>query len=239
MSSPPVTQHAVLRLLKKHNIKAQRYLDLGCGDGSFTLKVTNLVKAKEVIGVDISDQALSRARGKGIKTFKVDLETDSLPFINDYFDLITAIEVVEHLRTVDNLLTEAFRVLKPRGFLVIATPNLGSWINRLLLLFGYQPMHTEPSKKYHVGLPIRNVKEKSSYAGHVNLMTTKALRSLLKAYGFIIVEEQGIHWHIRYKILDIADKLFSKIPSLAHGIAVLARKPLNDERGFARKVAYS
>lgn len=227
MSSPPTTRHSVLKLLKRHGVKACRYLDLGHGNGVFTLEIANLVEAREIVGVDVSEQALSTARGKGIKTFKVDLETDPLPFPNDYFDLVTAIEVVEHLRTIDNLLTEEFRVLKPKGFFVIATPNLGSWINRLLLLFGYQPMHTEPSKKYHAGLP-GGIRTKGSYAGHTNVMTVKALRSLLKAYGFVIVGEQGVHWHVRYKILDIIDRFLSKVPSLAHGIVVLAQKPLEN-----------
>ena len=160
MSSPPVTRRAVLKLLKKHNVKACRYLDLGCGDGNFTLEIANLVEAREIVGVDISEQALSLAQRKDVKTFKVDLENGPLPYPDNYFDLVTAIEVVEHLRTVDNLLMQTFRVLRPGGFFVIATPNLGSWINRLLLLLGYQPMHTESSKRYHVGLPREVRKEK-------------------------------------------------------------------------------
>jgi len=68
MSSPPVTRHAVLELLKKHNVKAWRYLAVGCGDGSFTLEIANLIQAREIVGVDISEQAFSIAQGKGIKS---------------------------------------------------------------------------------------------------------------------------------------------------------------------------
>jgi len=50
MSSPPTTRCAVLSLLKNYNVKVEGYLDLGCGDGSFTLEMASLVKAKEVIG---------------------------------------------------------------------------------------------------------------------------------------------------------------------------------------------
>ena len=55
MSSPPVTRHAVLKLLKEHNVKAWRYLDLGYGDGSFTLEIANPIQAREIVGVDISE----------------------------------------------------------------------------------------------------------------------------------------------------------------------------------------
>lgn len=105
-----------------------------------------LKQRKLLVGVDISDKVLSKAQERGIKTFKIDLEEDPFPFSDNYFDLTTAIEVIEHLRTVDNLLMETFRVLRPGGLFMCSTLNLGSWINRLLLLFGYQPMHTEPSK---------------------------------------------------------------------------------------------
>lgn len=225
MSSPPTTRRAVIKLLNKHGISAERYLDLGCGDGELTLQIAHLVKAKEVVGVDISEEALEKARDRSIKTYKIDLEKDPLPFMDNYFDLITAVEVLEYLRTVDNVLSESFRVLKPGGFLLVSVSNLGSWINRLLLLFGYQPMHTEPSMKYHVGLPIVGIRRKPNYAGHVNLMTFKALCSLLKAYNFVIIDVVGIHWHVRYRVLDVFDRIFSRIPSLAHGVAILAQKP--------------
>lgn len=226
MSSPPVTRNAVLKLLKRHNIAAQRYLDLGCGDGSLTARVASFIRAKEVIGVDISEEALEKAKEKGIKVFKVNLESDPLPFIDNYFDFITAVDIAEHLKTVDNLLAEASRVLKPGGFFLVVTPNLSSWINRLFLLFGYQPIHTEPSKKYHAGLPIKGVKVKENYFGHVNVMTAKALRSLLKAHNFVIVSEYGIRWYIKYKVLNVIDYIFSRIPSLSHDIIILAQKPL-------------
>jgi len=156
--------------------------------------------------------------------FKVDLEKDTLPFVNNYFDLVTAIEVIEHLRTVDNLFAEVFRVLKPSGLFVLSTPNLGSWINRILLLLGYQPLYTEPSRKYQVGIPLKDFKEKRGYAGHVNLTTLKALRALLKAYNFIIVEESGVHLDTGYRILDVVDKFLAKISSLAQDVVILAKE---------------
>lgn len=225
MSSPPVTRRAVVELLKKYDVKAHKILDLGCGDGSFTIEIAKYIGSSIVVGVDISDHALNKAKEKGIDVVKVDLESGSLPFRDNCFDLALAIEVVEHLKTVDDLLLETYRILKRGGLFIVSTPNLGSWINRLLLLLGYQPMHTEPSRKYHVGLSFKRiVKKKKSYASHVNLMTFKALKDLLKLYGFTIVAARGIHWHIRYKILSCIDSLLSNVPSLAQDIVLLARK---------------
>ena len=43
-----------------------RYLDVGCGDGSSTLEIAKLVKAREIYGADISDKALEVAQRRGI-----------------------------------------------------------------------------------------------------------------------------------------------------------------------------
>ena len=97
----------------------KKYLDLGCNDGSFTLKVADFFNAQEVYGVDIVSQMLAEAEHKGIKTYVADLNTDRLPFADDEFDVVSAFEVVEHLWNTDNMIAEAYRVLKKRRSLYI------------------------------------------------------------------------------------------------------------------------
>jgi hypothetical protein len=53
----------------------------------------------------------------------------------------------------DHLLAEVKRDLKPDGLPIIMSPNLISWINRLLLLLEYQLFQAEVSFKYSVGKP--------------------------------------------------------------------------------------
>lgn len=76
-----------------------------------------------------------------------------LPFAADNFDLVLAIEVVEHLENPWAFLREAIRVLKPGGNLVFSTPNVESLASRLCFLTsGSLPYFKEDSFVgcYHV-----------------------------------------------------------------------------------------
>ncbi len=54
-------------------------------------------------------------------------------------------EVIEHLYNSDLVISEIYRILKRNGILILSTPNLASWINRLVLLLGYQPFSHDVS----------------------------------------------------------------------------------------------
>jgi len=46
-----------------------------------------------------------------------------LPFKNNVFDLVTAIEVLEHIKETQLVISEIYRVLKPKGFVFMTTPT--------------------------------------------------------------------------------------------------------------------
>lgn len=135
-------------LLRRGGIKSIKYLDLGCGNGSFTLRIAKVLNAREVYGVDISTKLVEEARDKGINAYVVDLNTDDLPFNDEEFEVVSAFDVIEFLWNTDKVIGEVYRVLKPKGYFILTTPNLASWINRLLLLFSYLPMYYEISQKF-------------------------------------------------------------------------------------------
>jgi len=215
------------QLVLKHNLKAARYLDLGCGEGKLTPLIAEAVKpdyqVQEVYGVDSSEMLLEKLP-RNIKAIRSDLNHDKLPFHDCYFDLVTAIEVIEHLQNTDNLVEESYRVLRPCGYFLITTPNLASWVNRFLLLLGFQPLNTEPSARYSVGLPTPH-KYRKKYSGHLNLFTLRALVEMLSFHGFRIVAKAGSP--VKYNIATMAtlDRLLSRRANLASAIMVLARKP--------------
>ena len=82
------------------------FLDLGCGDQY--LKSTAVQIGLRYVGLDIDD---------------ADFMCDQLPIDQDSVDIIGCYSVIEHLSDPSNLLNEAYRVLKPGGFLLIETPN--------------------------------------------------------------------------------------------------------------------
>jgi len=220
---------ALLELLSeeivRRNNKINAMLDLGCGNRESTEVIARALNVKEVHGVDIDEKALKEAAARGIKVVKADLNKDSLPFPSNYFDLVTMIEVIEHLYNTDHALMEVWRVLKPGGYLALTTPNLAWWVNRLVLLVGYQPYFTNVSLRYDVGKPMRNPLSTGCRGEHIRLFTVRALRQLLEFYGFRIIKIRGASDRLLPKLLFTIDKLIAKIrPQLGAHMVVLAIK---------------
>jgi hypothetical protein len=82
---------------------------------------------------------------------------------------------------MDNLISESFRVLATGGNFILSMPNLGSYINRLALLLGYQPRDVEISSVYHSGILPQYI---GGWFGHLHSATLRAMKELLALYGF-------------------------------------------------------
>ena len=133
--------HIITKNVSKY--KPETILDIGCGDGKGVIQIANCfnVNFSKIHGVDISDASLEACRSK-FNVIKIDLEKDELPFRNDSFDLVNCNQVLEHLRNYRQVIKDAIRVTKNGGYILIGIPNLSHLINRILLLFGIQPLCT-------------------------------------------------------------------------------------------------
>lgn len=102
--------------------ESARILDAGCGTGYGTAE---LAASASVTGTDISAEAVehahSRYRSERVRFIQGSCER--LPFSDAAFDLLVAFEVIEHLDGWQDLLSEAARVLRPGGVLLVSTPN--------------------------------------------------------------------------------------------------------------------
>src|SRR5258708_7399625 len=114
--------------------------------------------------------------------------------------------------------------MKKGSYLIITTPNLASWFNRILLLLGKQPYKTEAS--YLHTLPIFSIGNftfpenlSTAASGHIRVMTLDMLNKLLKFYGFKSKRELG-RTTLTKPILRQFDNLISSYPSLASGLVV-------------------
>lgn len=212
----------VLDLLKRYDIKADVLIDLGCGDGRLTVEMAKVVGASEVYCIDVDAKALNVAASRGLRTFAIDLSSDRFPLPDESVDLATALEVIEHLSNPDNMLREVRRVLRTGGHLLITTPNLASWVNRLLLLFGYQPYNCEVSTEVLAGV-LWMGRTFAKPSGHIRPFTLKALKELLTHHGFEVVCVKGAPG-VEPRELRTLDSLLSLKPSLARRLVALARK---------------
>ncbi|MCX6907869.1 MAG: class I SAM-dependent methyltransferase [Verrucomicrobia bacterium] len=207
-------------------IKPASLLDVGCGDGGFLQIIRQLLPGCRVAGLETSEAASAIAVKRGLDVRRQDLENSEWPPPNS-FQMCFAGEVIEHLFSPDDFLAEVFRVLEPGGYLLLTTPNLAAWFNRVSLLFGYQPIHTEVGTRANYGhiLPLPGTP-----AGHIRLFTLRALRELVAASGFTVVRIYGVGQNVprtRIACLRLAAPLLNLIfshPSLASGLALLAQK---------------
>jgi SAM-dependent methyltransferase len=143
----------------------QRALDLGSGAGDFTAVLARA--GADVIGVDVAESALARARAAhpGLSFSLVPLD-GPLPFEDSTFGLVWTSEVIEHVADTARWLSEVRRVLVPGGRLLITTPAHG----RLAMALGGVERYSEP------------------LGDHLHLYTRRSLVGLLEDFEFSEIE---------------------------------------------------
>ena len=114
-------------------------LDVGCWDGSTTVRYASTVQAVRLLGVEVFEAQAQAAESRGVEVAHIDLEHGRFPWADASVDFVVCNQVLEHLKNVWLPLAEMHRALKPGGHAVLSVPNLASLHNRVLLAFGRQP----------------------------------------------------------------------------------------------------
>ncbi|NQE45998.1 Ubiquinone biosynthesis O-methyltransferase [ANME-1 cluster archaeon GoMg2] len=110
-----------MRYLRKYK-ESGRLLDLGCGLGFF---LRYAEKYYETYGIDLSHFGIKEAK-KRCNTEMVVGSATYIPFKDNYFDVITCFDLLEHMENPKDAIAECYRLLKDDGLLVITTPNISS-----------------------------------------------------------------------------------------------------------------
>ncbi len=147
-----------------------RLLDVGCGTGAF-LRLAR-TRGWEVTGTELSPYAARAAEGDGLTV--VEGEVWEAGFPAGGFDVVTCWHVLEHASCPRWVIEEIHRVLRPGGWLVLATPNVEDRIFRAayVLARGRRPRLYEPGE--------REV--------HLFHFSARTLRTLVASAGFEVVE---------------------------------------------------
>lgn len=172
---------AILSMLEQD--ASARLLDLGCGDGRFTVEMAKEVGTLNIYGVDRLDGGLDDI--VGFEKVVGDLN-ETLPLESESFDAIVASQIIEHLNDTDTFVKEAYRVLKSQGYFIVSTDNLASLHNIVYLIFSKQPPPCLVSDE--IGLSFKR-------PAHRRMFTIQALCKLLKYHGFEVEKVKGSSYY--------------------------------------------
>lgn len=101
---------------------SREYLDVGCAMGFYVERFAD--RGWNAHGIDVSEYAIEQGRRRGVEHLAL-ASGDELPYPDERFDFVTAIDVIEHLEpeTAQAMVSELRRVLRPGGICFVATPN--------------------------------------------------------------------------------------------------------------------
>ena len=166
---------------------AIRILDVGCGTGA---NLEMLSQFGEAQGVDVSADALAFCRERGLENVRQG-EAEHLPWEDGSFDLVTGLDVVEHLDDDAAGLKEMRRVLSPGGYAFLFVPAF-------MFLWGVQDEISHHRRRYtlkdlqqvarEAGFEI----ERATYANITFFAPILAGRLLMRATGFRPASENNL-----------------------------------------------
>jgi SAM-dependent methyltransferase len=195
--------------------RAERLLDLGCGDGNYLVWLASY--ADILYGSDYNLVRLARAgaRSPNATLFLADIM--DYPSCDDFFDVIFFNHVIEHIQDDEQALATVFRILRPGGLLILGTPNEGSWWWQLAY-----------KRAPHV----------LASTDHVHFYTAETISGKMAARGFQISQIQHMGWGPpdwdwdmrlrKYKVVDDAFEILGRLflEKQASSLYILATKPV-------------
>jgi glycosyltransferase involved in cell wall biosynthesis/2-polyprenyl-3-methyl-5-hydroxy-6-metoxy-1,4-benzoquinol methylase len=167
--------------LNSNSGKSVRILDAGCGDG-VQLQILTQIPEMEIWGADYNPLRASRAKRNFPTAHIVCGDLLDLPFSSASFDIILCSQVIEHIPQDDLLLKNLAHTLKPKGLLILGTPNEGCLMARL---------------RNH--LLERGILKSTD---HLQFYTEISIRHKIEAAGFIIQQVLRENWFFPHQRIN-------------------------------------
>jgi 2-polyprenyl-3-methyl-5-hydroxy-6-metoxy-1,4-benzoquinol methylase len=108
-----------------------RILEIGCGNGATGALALQLNKCVEYVGIEMFESEGAKAKNLLSEVHIGNVETMALPYPSDYFDVLIASEVLEHLVDPYETVRRLCALVKPGGRILASSPNI-SWFGNIV-----------------------------------------------------------------------------------------------------------
>ena len=140
----PGAHALIFKVAQRHLGTGTRVLDLGAGQGAFSQRLVDA--GYDVAACDLYPELF---RCAAVECRQADAE-QPLPYEDESFDAVVALELVEHLESQLGLFRDVARLLKPGGVFLFSTPNIASLKSRFrFLMTGYMYSHPPLDPQVH------------------------------------------------------------------------------------------
>ena len=171
-----IDQHWQVDECSRQPLEGKSALDVGCGAGLVTEPLARL--GAQVTGIDAAPEVIAVARdhaaGQGLE---IDYRNAAMEEIGGQFDLVTSLEVIEHVAEPQAFLNAIAKRLAPGGLLILSTPNATGWSKLMMITLaeglGRIPKGTHDFDKF---------------------IAPEAMKPLLANAGLSCIDVEGIAW---------------------------------------------
>lgn len=210
---PPVEYYAQARLEMLQFVpdSTSTLIDIGCGEGRFGEAVKRKLPNCEVWGVESVASVASIAAQRNDKIIRQKIQ-DTIDLPDDYFDIVTMNDVLEHLIQSDPILTTVKKIIGPSGFLILSLQNVRYYLTVRDLIFRGDWQYQD------FGILDRT---------HLRFFTQISAARLLTANGFEVTTVMGLnapslklHYRALFAVLprSFSDMVFPQFALLSRPI---------------------
>ena len=197
-------------------VKGLRCLDVGCGGGYFTYELYR--RGADVIGIDYSKYAIEFAKTRFPNIdFRIISAYDLDVLSPESFDLVTMIDVIEHISDQHKVLSKIHKILRQKGRLVISTDIEDSPWSKFPLswLIEKSQLLSAEGRAYKLIKKVesRRRQVKNYHISHISLVSYEEIKKLLESEKFKIIK------HRVYPLVGspVRDFMFSLLPKSLRG----------------------
>jgi 2-polyprenyl-3-methyl-5-hydroxy-6-metoxy-1,4-benzoquinol methylase len=150
-------------------------LDIGCGEAVLTHQWATRLGDRRVVGIDLEDPSIQRhweTRQAPNLEYRI-MKAENLPFADDEFDVVTAIEVLEHVPDPEHTVAEMARVAQ--RWLIVSVPREPLWRALNLARGAY-------------------VRDLGNTPGHLNHWSKRSFVKLLARHGDVVEARSPLPW---------------------------------------------